>query len=695
MLYLLVNLIKSEREYLLSNKNYGFLRHLSASLIAGILFSLIMGLIVGFKMVGINESLHVYRFAYPFMINFIPMYLLLGLAFGAVFGIVGGLLMRTDETDRKLGFFANIGISYLAFIVIFLIIGEPLGVIGGMFLATLLFIAGHGIRPPLNRIYFAVFFISVFFNYSWQWIRQHFIISPFMPHPNADMVDLTFTLIWALVFLLLLRIFLKAFFKLHIKTFYALGSGLFAILFVVGTIYFYVQPSGATRQVATDLQIEKNPTDVKVALIGIDGFWWRVIDPLIEQGKMPNLQKLIDTGASGPLETLLPTFSAMIWTSISTGKSPQKHGVTSFLVWKFPWTGYSLPCHITPPSTVELGWMTQSLLTVAPITNQFLDAVPNWLMLSDNGVTVGTVNWWVSWPADPVDGFIVTDHCLYNKEYITKNFKEKEGNTPYDIYPQELYADLIQFSRTPQSLTDEEITRFINIDTPEFLEEFKAIDTYDYIDIAYMASMFKYSYPEDLTFASTTKYLMETQQPDFTCVYLDGVDSMEHQYLRYYFADQHPDKLIPENLYRYRDLIENYYLYMDEVIGSYVSVADTNTIFIIISDHGFDEIMLPTGHYNHMDAPPGVFVCSGPGIKSGYKINNAHVFDITPTILQAFGLPVAEDFDGKVLTDIFVDPQPVRTIPTYETGRRASRKVMESNIDQAYKDRLKALGYTQ
>jgi predicted AlkP superfamily phosphohydrolase/phosphomutase len=169
---------------------------------------------------------------------------------------------------------------------------------------------------------------------------------------------------------------------------------------------------------------------------------------------------------------------------------------------------------------------------------------------------------------------------------------------------------------------------------------------------------------------------------------------MEHQYLKYYFADRHPDKLIPENLNRYRDLIDNYYIYMDEVLGSLVAAADTNTIFMVVSDHGFDEIMMPTGHYNHMEAPPGVFICSGSGIRKNHNIENAHVYDITPTILHLMGMPVAEDMDGRVLTDIQIEDIRVLTIPTYETGRRAARQILESDIDDSYKERLRALGYT-
>lgn len=678
----------------MSDNKYTLLRHLSSALIAGLLFSLVIGLIFSFKMIGINEAMHNYSYAYPFLLNFVPLYMIFGLIFGVAFGIIGGLIIRHSKNFKGLGIMASYGVSVLAFLLGFFIFRQPLGPIVGMFLATLTFIAVHGLRPALSRIYFVVFFTSIFFNYSWQWVRQHFIINPLMPMPNSRTLDLIFTIFWALIFLAGFRIFLKAFFRLPVKTFYIVGFVIILLLIGVGGIYYAVRPHPAEASIATDLKIERRPTDVKVLIIGIDGMWWKVMEPLMEQGRMPNVNTLVQKGTSGPLATLFPTFTSTIWSSISTGKSAQKHGVTSFLIWKFPWTGFTVPCFITPKITAEIKWMKTSIITEVPITNEFLDSTPIWLMLSDHGASVGTVNWWVSWPAHEVNGFVVTDHCLYNKTYEMLNFMQKEGNTPYDIYPQELLSELVQFAHGPNDITEEELRRFVNISDPSFLDEFRAIDTYDYLDIAYEASMFKYSYPEDATYANAAKYLIQTRQPDFMAVYLKGTDSMEHQYLKYYFSELHEEKLIPQNLNRYRDLIDNYYSYIDEVIGSFVEVADSNTIFMIVSDHGFDEIMLPTGHYNHMDSPPGVFICSGPGIKSNHRIESAHVYDITPTILHIMGFPTAEDFDGKVLTDIMSDNVDVQMVKTYETSRRASRKILKSDIDQSYKERLKALGYT-
>ena len=49
----------------------------------------------------------------------------------------------------------------------------------------------------------------------------------------------------------------------------------------------------------------------------------------------------------------------------------------------------------------------------------------------------------------------------------------------------------------------------------------------------------------------------------------------------------------------------------------------------------------------------GIFLAYGKGIKKGYRIHKAKIYDLAPTILHIFGLPIPNDMDGRVLTEIF------------------------------------------
>jgi hypothetical protein len=50
----------------------------------------------------------------------------------------------------------------------------------------------------------------------------------------------------------------------------------------------------------------------KVLLVGWDAADWKVIQPLMAEGKMPNVQRLVSSGASGQITTLHPPLSPML-----------------------------------------------------------------------------------------------------------------------------------------------------------------------------------------------------------------------------------------------------------------------------------------------------------------------------------------------------------------------------------------------
>jgi hypothetical protein len=85
-------------------------------------------------------------------------------------------------------------------------------------------------------------------------------------------------------------------------------------------------------------------------------------------------------------------------------------------------------------------------------------------------------------------------------------------------------------------------------------------------------------------------------------------------------------------------------------------------------------------------------------LKKLHLIDEVTTLDIAPTVLYLSGLPVADDMEGKVLTEIitgrFTDVNPLKTVPTYRIGDVLH---LESNPaeEARMKERLKALGYIQ
>jgi arylsulfatase A-like enzyme len=73
------------------------------------------------------------------------------------------------------------------------------------------------------------------------------------------------------------------------------------------------------------------------------------------------------------------------------------------------------------------------------------------------------------------------------------------------------------------------------------------------------------------------------------------------------------------------------------------------------------------------------------------------VIDVPPTVLRAIGLPVAADFAGQTMTEIFTDAflesHPAQTIPTW--GEPIEGENRASDVDEKLLDQLRALGYIE
>lgn len=69
----------------------------------------------------------------------------------------------------------------------------------------------------------------------------------------------------------------------------------------------------------------------KTIVIGIDGATWNIINPLLEKGLLPNINKIVLKGVHGDLTSTIPPVTGPAWISFATGKNPGKHGCYDFI----------------------------------------------------------------------------------------------------------------------------------------------------------------------------------------------------------------------------------------------------------------------------------------------------------------------------------------------------------------------------
>ncbi len=90
----------------------------------------------------------------------------------------------------------------------------------------------------------------------------------------------------------------------------------------------------------------------------------------------------------------------------------------------------------------------------------------------------------------------------------------------------------------------------------------------------------------------------------------------------------------------------------------------------------------------------GIFFAKGEGIKKGYRIQGAQIMDVMPSLLALQQVPIPEDVDGRVLTDIF-EPSFLPLIqPKYRKPRQREAPAPYTPEEEAsLRKRLQDLGY--
>lgn len=69
----------------------------------------------------------------------------------------------------------------------------------------------------------------------------------------------------------------------------------------------------------------------RLLIVGFDGASFDVIRPMIADGELPHVARVLAEGASGELESETPPTSPPAWTSMMTGLNPGRHGVYHFI----------------------------------------------------------------------------------------------------------------------------------------------------------------------------------------------------------------------------------------------------------------------------------------------------------------------------------------------------------------------------
>ncbi|HHQ44995.1 MAG TPA: hypothetical protein ENN13_02545 [Candidatus Altiarchaeales archaeon] len=376
--------------------------------------------------------------------------------------------------------------------------------------------------------------------------------------------------------------------------------------------------------------------DGKIIVFGFDGASLEVMKPLIDAGRLPNMEKLMRNGVYGDSESLShrgKLMSPVVWTSIFTGQKPEDHGIEDYLVLR-----------------LEDNFMG---FQETPYTSDMRRKPALWNILSEHGVENVFTGLWSTWPAEPVEGVMVSDRFFHTSWHQSRGESENTGI----VYPPAVAEELYEFIVDPNTVSDSVLAGFTE---GSAYSKTMGLDRSAHPSELALIDRLKLSYSLDETYFRSAQYLDRKFNPNFIFIYLEGLDIVEH----YFWGAYRPEDFTETGLTReeeemFSQTIPRYYEYYDRLLGEMMA-ENPDAAFIILSDHGLQPIAERTEYFKKLHifadhSKYGIFMAYGPEIASDRILSGVTVLDATPTILYYMGIPVSQDMDGRIIYDVFTD----------------------------------------
>ncbi len=407
------------------------------------------------------------------------------------------------------------------------------------------------------------------------------------------------------------------------------------------------RPPPAVEPAGRQLDARKPP---RLCVIGLDSASLDALLPLAEQGQVPTLATLLQRGCYARLKTLSPTWRLPAWTTLTTGKYPFKHGLLSPQVLAAPAFGSEARLRLVPQ---WMGFELWGRFGKAPVASDSAARRSRalWEIVADADRRSTVVAWPASAPLGEEVGGGATDR-----------FFGANGGKAEDVVPGAVAPALVALRRSPQELA-RELRGFFGPDASSMLLNAATADRWR---------------------ASVAESLLErTELHDGGLwLFLRGLGNVSARLYGGYAAARQEGSQEAADLHAAQD-VAAYYRYADSLVEEVLSGGRFDLV-AVVSAHGVNGL---SGWRRALallaadrslagrtdDAPDGLLLLVGGGVRPGSLIADAKIVDVAPTLLYALGMPIADDLDGRVLTDAFTEEflarQPLSFLSTYERAR--------------------------
>jgi type I phosphodiesterase/nucleotide pyrophosphatase len=380
------------------------------------------------------------------------------------------------------------------------------------------------------------------------------------------------------------------------------------------------------------------PTGLRVRVLAIDGLEHRMLDQLAARGELPALTGLLSSGAHARLRAEPERVPVIVWTTIATGRGPEAHGILSADTRRLTGLRTPVALDVEGPFAGALG-RAGDLLRITrpqPATAALRSVKAFWNVASEKGLRIGVVNWWATWPAEPVNGWLVSDRAAFKLE--------KGGAFDREVYPPEAFEALRPLIGVAESERARRLDRF---------------------------------------HLAAARQLRGASPPDLETVYLPGLDIVTMQQL----GDAPASDLAV--LDAKLGAVREQYRFVDRLVGEELTTLGPSGVLVLVGDPG----RLARG--SAQDAL-GLLALVGPPVARG-DLGVVSERDVAPTVLHLLGVPKSRELEGQVLetalAESFRKDHPLRAVDTY--GRRPPSRPADSAFDKDVLEQLKSLGYIQ
>jgi Type I phosphodiesterase / nucleotide pyrophosphatase len=432
------------------------------------------------------------------------------------------------------------------------------------------------------------------------------------------------------------------------------GSRVGATLFVLAAVASLLLPLAARGPAvppppavaALSPSGTRHDTGPRLVMLLLDGASLEYILPRVAEGRLPAFARLLDRAAVMDLATVRPTQPDPVWAAVATGMYPSKNGVrsaASYYARNDTRAVDLLPDHCFSHVLVRLGFVRDE-----PNASTTWRARPLWSIISSAGVPVGVARWPLTYPAEDVNGFLITDRF---HQLVGSIAEFDRAASPREILP----ALEAAFSQ-PMDVSDALPASSGNRDSsPE-------------------ASALR----RDRIYSRAMHGFVGEMRPRFTALRYDGLDVVGHYYLRYTQPRTFRD--VPEeDRRRFAQVIDRYYAFIDGEVGADLDAIQPGDLLMVISGFGMQPMnpvkqaigrLLgdPDFSGTHERAPDGFLIAYGTAAEPGRR-QRGSIVDVAPTALYFLGLPAARDMDGFARSDLFTRAftaqRPIVFIPSY------------------------------